>query len=94
MIVIALPGQTLFDVALQYYGAIDAVFKLAEDNGITDITSPLNSGIEMVIDESYSFNKNVSDYYSKNGVNISTSLKAEQKQGIGYSAIETNFVIS
>ena len=41
-------GQSLLDVALQEYGSVDALFALADANGLA-VTDPLTAGQELVL---------------------------------------------
>ncbi|MCX6232610.1 MAG: LysM peptidoglycan-binding domain-containing protein [Bacteroidetes bacterium] len=51
--IIVLNGQSLFDIALQQYGTVDSVFRLAEENNIDNITDDLIPGTELIINENY-----------------------------------------
>lgn len=68
-----LPGQSLFDIALQEYGSIEAVFQLAEDNAFSEITQFINPGTEVMTSESK--NKNVSNYYLQNKVKPASEIE-------------------
>ncbi len=88
--IIVLNGQSLFDIALQEYGSIEAVFQLADDNGITNITDSLIPGTELIIDENMIIDKNVVNYYKNNAIYPANEVRT----GVGYMAIGVDFIIS
>ncbi len=91
--IIVLPGQSLFDIALQVYGAVDGAKKLADDNGI-NITSDIVPGTELRFDGNMIINKNVVNYYKNDNIIPSSVLIVEIQQGIGFWEIGTGFVVS
>ncbi|HEY5509389.1 MAG TPA: hypothetical protein VIK29_11995 [Paludibacter sp.] len=88
----ALSGQTLFDIALQSAGSVEAAFDLALMNsiGITDDVVPgLNLTVASVV------NKQIADYYKNKGIKPATYSQTESGiGGIEYWAIETEFIVS
>lgn len=57
-------GQTIFDIALQYYGAAEGVIKLIEDNPTLSLTSELESGqVLSILQEPDKYE--IVSYYSK-----------------------------
>jgi hypothetical protein len=87
-------GQSLFDIALQCYGSIKAVFQLADDNGIDNIIDLLIPGDELLIDEQFIKNANVVNYYKNNNITAASELRTEELQGVGYWQIGVDFIIS
>ncbi len=60
-------GQSLLDISLQYYGSIDAIVGLAQDNGLT-IGAPLHHGMVLVIDPDKIIDNQIVLYYRRGGV--------------------------
>lgn len=48
MIIVVENGQTLMDLAIQYYGNASAIFDLANDNGLA-VTDELHPGTALVV---------------------------------------------
>lgn len=71
MKVIVLPNQTLSDIAIQEYGAIEAVFLLAQTNDISP-TSSLIVGASLECPDRV-YNRSVQDYCKKNNVSPATA---------------------
>lgn len=46
----AIEGQSLFDIVLNTYGAIEYIYKLIKDNGIENINYIVKSGDEFLYD--------------------------------------------
>jgi len=66
-----LNNQSLFDIAVQEYGTVEAVFELAMANGL-GITDELNAGQELVVPESDFTAPEIVEYYKKNGLHPAT----------------------
>ena len=62
-----LNNQSLFDIAIQEYGTVEAVFDLAMANGL-GITDELNAGQELIVPESDFVVPEIVEYYRKNGL--------------------------
>jgi len=62
-----LNNQSLFDIAIQEYGTVEAVFDLAMANGL-GITDELNAGQELVVPVSDFVVPEIVNYYKKNGL--------------------------
>jgi hypothetical protein len=92
--IIVLYGQSLFDIAVQEYGSIEAVFQLADDNDIYDITAELSPGTELIIDKNMIIDTNVVNYYKNNNITAASELRTEELQGVGYWQIGVDFIIS
>lgn len=56
-IYIAVNGQSLLDVCLIVYGSLDFIVKLANDNGIADLSNCFLSGIAFVYDNTLIINQ-------------------------------------
>lgn len=59
--------QTVFDVALQYFGSAEACFVVAEKLGIS-ITDTPTAGATFEYDLNEVVDRHVVNYYSKNGI--------------------------
>lgn len=62
-------GQSLFDLALQEYGAIEAVFDVMENNNISNINSPISDGDKIVI-KGEIVNPSIASYYKENNIKV------------------------
>jgi len=61
-------GQTIFDVAIQFYGSIDGVFLLFNDNPqLNGLDTILNASQKLKI-KSEPINAEVVNYFTKNGI--------------------------
>lgn len=91
---LVLDGQSLFDIAIQEYGSVEAAFALAvaNDIGVTDELTP-----NTLLQRTSTVNKRVVDYYKLKGLKPATSSIAiddeVQLTGIGYMAIGKNFIV-
>lgn len=86
---IAKTGQTLFDIALQEYGTLEAANTIAAANNIA-LTDSIE-GIDLLlpdfdVDSAAATVKRRIETYS-----ISTDIDAQQIEGIGFWAIQQNF---
>ena len=66
-----LNNQSLFDIAIQEYGTVEAVFDLAMANGL-GITDELNAGQELAVPDSDFVIPEIVAYYKKNGLHPAT----------------------
>lgn len=67
----ARPGQTAFDIALQYYGNIEGIRFLLEDNSISSqfiVVSETLSGQRIEVREDEVINKKVTSFYKEDVV--------------------------
>lgn len=93
-----LARQSLFDIALHQGGSIEAIFELAGLNDLS-ITDNLEAGSDIVLSETV-LSKRVKEYYSTNNIFPATSITENEsaetisQEGIGYWAIEVDFVVS
>jgi hypothetical protein len=90
-----LNGQSLFDLAIQAAGSVEAVFDIAAANGVS-ITDELQPGTILVIPAVS--NRQVADYYRSNSIRPATTLGAHDvefiTEGINYWRIEYDFEVS
>lgn len=91
-----LDNQSLFDIAIQECGGIEAMFSIAELNELA-ITDALTPGREMLVPEF--MNKQIANYYRLKNLKPATGISVEtldelREEGIGYWAIEVDFVVS
>jgi len=62
-------NQNIYDIALQYYGSIEMVWQLIDDNNLTDgLDAVLTPGQELLIDEKKIVNKELSEYLKQKGI--------------------------
>lgn len=66
-------NQSLFDIAIQQCGSVEAVFAIAELNGLS-ITDALESGVLLEIPEWVVVDKPITDYYKAKGLRPATDL--------------------
>lgn len=91
-----LDGQSLFDLAIQHAGSIDAVFALASANGLSVTDDLAAGGLVDAVDVS---SKPIANYYANNGLTPATALTADDKlvaaemEGISYWAINVDFIV-
>jgi hypothetical protein len=90
-----LNGQSLFDIAIQAAGSVEAVFDIALANGI-GITDELQPGTVLVIPAV--LNRQVADYYSSRGIRPATVLSADDatllRDGVEFWMLEYDFIVS
>lgn len=93
--VIVLESQSLFDLALQQCGGIEAVFDFAERNGLS-ITDQLSPGSKLHVPEVV--NQLVYSYYETRQLKPATDASIEvidslRDEGIDFWAITVDFVV-
>ena len=90
-----LNGQSLFDIAIQAAGTVEAVFDIALANGIS-ITDDLEPGTVLVVPAV--LNRQVAEYYRVNNIRPATALSAQDMEfaldGIGAWRVEYDFEVS
>jgi hypothetical protein len=90
-----LNGQSLFDIAIQAAGSIEAVFDIALANGIS-ITDELQPGTVLVIPAV--LNRRIADYYRVNDIHPATEISANDAtllhDGVEFWFLEYDFIIS
>ena len=89
-----LENQSLYDVAIQECGSIEAVFDImkANSNKFSHLNAVISANTEIFINDEMIINKPVVDIYKKTGVKIVNGT--EQLGGINYMGVEYNFIIS
>ena len=94
--ILVLPGQSLFDIALQISGSVESAFDMSLLNLIA-VTDDLVSGQELT--KVSVMNKQILSYYSDKNIKPATFITSTEsggntEGGIGTWAIETEFIIS
>jgi hypothetical protein len=85
-------GQSLFDISIQEYGDISAVFDLVTSNkNITAIDRDVKPGDKLNIDPTLIVNNDVVNFYRLNNIKPATGMI---HGGIGYMSIGTDFKVS
>lgn len=90
-------GQSIFDVALQHCGTIEAAFDIAQQNGLS-LTDDLTVGQELITPAV--INPKVVQYYAANLVQPATGIGTEEinevlgvGEGIGWWRVGVDFQI-
>lgn len=86
--------QSLFDIAIQEGGLLEAVMDLAPLNGIS-ITDILDVGQELIIDEVR--DRDVYDYFANRSLKIEADVDGDSEvnlEGVEFWGIEIDFVVS
>lgn len=89
-------GQTLFDIAIQTSGSIEAVLEIAAANDIS-VTDDLEPGKELEVPRVV--NQTIADYFRVNGITPATAVRKEDQEnapygGIDFMGIEIDFIVS
>lgn len=67
--------QSLFDISIQEYGDISAVFDIvAANKNISSVDDNINAGDKIKIDESMIVNKDIVKYYAMNGIKPASGI--------------------
>ncbi len=62
-------GQNIYDIALQYYGDISMIWKIIEDNDLSNgIDTVLSSGQKLFIDDLKVVNNDLKGYLTITGI--------------------------
>ena len=90
-------NQSLFDISIQQCGGIEAVFEIAEQNGLS-ITDRLIAGSTIEISEDTMIDKTIIDYYQMKGIKPATDVTASamdglRDEGIDFWAVAVDFVV-
>ncbi len=91
---IVLDGQSLYDIAIQECGSVEAVIAIAILNDIS-VTDELQIGQLLQIPEPV--NKPIADYYKSRNLKPATAGNLDlknQDEGIGFWSIGNDFIIS
>jgi hypothetical protein len=87
-----LNGQSLFDVAIQAAGSVEAAFAIAAANGV-GITDELPAGLRLVVPAVA--NRQVADYYRVNGIVPATGHPLPfDTTGVEFWAVEYDFIVN
>jgi|WetSurMetagenome_2_1015567.scaffolds.fasta_scaffold50609_3 hypothetical protein len=70
-------GQSLTDIAVQMYGSAEAVYTLAAENGIEDITASLSAGTVLQYSSDNVINRRVSSFYADNDTEPVTAFEQD-----------------
>lgn len=70
--IIVSAGQSLLDVALWLMGGTDALFDLADANGLA-ITDALRPGQVLTVPDGYTVNQELVNYYSSRSIRVNTA---------------------
>lgn len=68
--------QSVFDIALQEFGAIEAAFDIALKNGIS-VTSKLNAGAVLIMPKNAPETSAVLSFYKDNSITPATDIEIE-----------------
>lgn len=85
-------NQSLFDIAIQKCGSIEAAYDIAILNGLS-ITDELTAG--QVLNLPTVVNSNIADYYESKGIAPATAVTAADLifEGIDYWGIDVDFIV-
>ena len=70
--VVVLNGQSLFDIALQEFGTVEAVFDIALLNELS-VTDSLDAGTELSLPSSTDTDELILKHYKKNNIKPATN---------------------
>lgn len=89
---IVLEGQSLFDIAIQECGSVEAAFDLAVANNIS-MSNELPSSQSLI--KTNVQQKRIVDYFDNKKIKPATWSRPTEVQltGIGYMVIEVNFTV-
>lgn len=88
---IVLDGQSLFDIAIQQCGTVEAAFSFAILNDIA-VTDELKVGT--VLATAPVQNRRIAEYYAMKSLAPATASGVSIFGGIGFMAIEQTFIVS
>jgi hypothetical protein len=84
-------GQSLFDIALEYYGNIQGVFWLVEDNELNGITDNVFEGDPLLIRDEI-LNNNIVEALKVYSVATIFDIE-ERAEGIDYMIVEQSLIV-
>jgi len=89
----ALENQNIVDIALQYTGSIETVFKIMVANPeiFPELLSPVVSAADIAIPEVV--NKNLVNHYASRKIHVVTGQDTDDNSGIDFWTIEQNFEV-
>jgi len=93
------PQQNLFDILLQEYGTVDALFEFTDQNNISAThTAQANEVFTLNTESNIRQNSVLRHYTERNTIpatgNTPIDIVGELPQGIGYWSLEYEFIIS
>ena len=80
--------QSVFDLAIQHFGTVEAAFEVAEKLGCS-VTDEVKANTTFELAASEVQDRRVAEYYAKNNIVPATAL--EYESGIGSMEIEVDF---
>lgn len=95
--IVVLVYQSLFDLSIEYYGSVSAVFDIALANKM-EITAVLIPGQEILLPAIEAKNKEVLQYFRSKGQHLATDNNLHDQsspllEGIDYWAISIDFIV-
>jgi len=85
--------QTIFDLALQGYGRMDELVKLARENNLS-LSDEITAGTDVDFDTNASFgNNNVKNFVKKDNRIFNNYYETYPEDGIGAWIIEDTFIV-
>ena len=91
MEVFVISGQSILDVAVQHSGSVEACFDLAIRNNLS-LTGGLVPGVALNLGQP--LNNDIVNFFRANKKQPASYMGTIQPAGIGYWAIEIDFVVS
>jgi hypothetical protein len=77
-------NQSIWDLAIQYYGSVDGIKQLILDNPTKlNLETNIIPGTEIIIREEMVINKAMVDYLNKKGITCATAVKVASATGSG-----------
>jgi len=66
-------GQSIYDIAMQYYGDTSAALKVVQDNNLTNLNAQLFGGQTLQIDTTFSVDSVLATFFSQQRITHATS---------------------
>lgn len=77
-------NQSIWDLAIQYYGSVDGIKQLILDNPTKlNLETNIIPGTEIIIREEMVINKAMVDYLNKKGITCATAVQVASATGSG-----------
>ena len=77
-------NQSIWDLAIQYYGSVDGIKQLILDNPAKlNLSDGVVPGTKIIIREEMVFNKTIVDYLDKNRIKLATTVSVPNTSGFG-----------
>lgn len=84
--------QNLIDAVLQYYGSVEQLVTLCEEN-LLDVNTSLQASMMISLNSDNMQHKTLTRYLDKKGININTGEVPDVNDGIDYMIIEDTFIV-